>query len=93
MLTSANNASNQYIRPDYLSPLPTTVGRNNKCKTIFSKLIYYRFHQQLYALKFVRFVFVYASEQTGISALARSHSSQRGILPVAHTCGTTTIQI
>lgn len=26
MLTSPNNASNQYIRPDYLSPLPTTVG-------------------------------------------------------------------
>lgn len=25
MLTSPNNASNQYIRPDYLSPLPTTV--------------------------------------------------------------------
>lgn len=38
MLTSANNASNQYIRPDYLSPLPTTVG--SKRVLYFTQLNY-----------------------------------------------------
>lgn len=92
MLTSANNASNQYIRPDYLSPLPTTVGFNNNCKSIFSKRFCpVRFAFTIICVK-VCSVRVHIVVTTNRRARARPRSPRRG-LGATHTYGKTTKQI